>query len=295
MLVYGLPIYSSLLLAGVLLRYRQMVLAWYTTDEGLGNYYVAMNFNNFMTVVTSPISTMLLPSFSKLEKSDELRGFLRYSVKYILFVVVPLSFLVSAVSRDLVRIFYGPEFSLAPSYLAIYILTYSYSVFTLVLGNFFKGTGRVKTFLKATAVGFAAALPLTLALVSMWKVVGLAVSIFISDVITLAYLYREARGKLGISIGVGDPIRIFSAAAFSFAVTFLFGMKFQIALTILSLIVNGVIFVLMYMVASALMGVLRREDLTNLRLAFKGTPFTPIINGLLALYEGITYYLGILG
>jgi hypothetical protein len=144
------------------------------------------------------------------------------------------------------------------------------------------------------AVGFAAALPLTLVLVSIWKVVGLAASIFISDIITLALLYREARGKHGISIGIGDAMRIFSASALSFAVTFLFGMKFQISSTILSLIVNGVIFVLTYLVASALMGVLRREDLANLRLAFRGTPFTPIINRLLALYEGITSSLGIL-
>jgi O-antigen/teichoic acid export membrane protein len=295
MLSYGLPIYSTIFITGAIARYQQMVLAWFTTNAELGNYYVAVNFMSLMTIVSLPLGTMLLPSFSKLEgEPGQLRGFLGYSVKYTLYVVAPISFLISSVSGDLVRLFYGPEFSLAPSYLAVYALAFSCSAFALVLGNFFKGTGRVRVFLYATLVGFAASLPLTFLMVSRWKVIWLAYALFIVDIITFAYLYREARAKHGIRIGVGDPVRIFLAAILSFAVAYIFKTLFQMDPAILSLVVNGVIFLLSYLVASTLMGVMRREDLDNLRLAFRETPFTPIIDKLLALYEGITSSLGIL-
>jgi O-antigen/teichoic acid export membrane protein len=295
MLGYGLPIYSSAFLAMVLSRYQQAVLAWYTTNAEIGNFMVAVNFTSFMTILTGPINTMLLPSFSKLEKDgSEIRGFLRYSIKYTLFIVTPMSFLVASASRDLVRLFYGLEYASAPSYLAIYSLTFAYAAFWIILGNFFNGIGQVRIFLKATSVKLLASLPLALIFVNQWKVMGLVASMFISDFLSIGYIYHEAKAKYGVSIDPKDPLRIFTSSIGSAFIVILFNTKFPINSTILSLALNVTIFAVSYVMASMLMRTLRGEDMANLRTAFRETPFHNILEKLLSLYERINSSLQVL-
>lgn len=296
MLSYGLPLYSSTLLTVVLTRYQQVVLAWYASNVEIGNYMVAVNFATFITILTGPINTMLLPSFSKLEKDEsEMRGFLRYSTKYALFIVAPMAFLVASASHDLVNLFYGLEYALAPSYLAIYSLTFSYMIFWIILGNFFSGIGQVKIYLNATFVKFLSSLPLALIFISQWKVMGLVASMFVSDFSSIVYIYYKAKTKYGVSIDPKDPLKIFFSSIISSLILFFFNMKFPISITILSLILNIIIFALSYIMVSMLMGTLRREDMDNLRLAFRETPLRNILEELLSLYEKIASSLGVLG
>jgi len=56
-----------------------------------------------------------------------------------LLVIVPVSVLVALVSRDLVYLVYGSQYSLAPFYLTLWVLTYLYMGFSLVVGSFLMG------------------------------------------------------------------------------------------------------------------------------------------------------------
>lgn len=153
------------------------------------------------------------------EKSD-LKTFYNYSMKYTLLIAVLASFLVAVTSSDLVQLFYGPGYTLAPSFLTIYILTLSYSAFNMVLGNLFNGTGEVRVYIKTVLLKFLASLPLALLLTSHFKVFGLTASIAISDVASLAYACRQARSKYAVSMGAESSLKrvMFKETRLSFIV-----------------------------------------------------------------------------
>lgn len=90
----------------------------------------------------------------------------------------------------------------------------------------------MRIFLKASFVKFMASLPLASIFVNQWKVTGLMASMFISDFLSIAYIYREAKTRHGVSIDPKDPIRIFPSSIISAIVIFLFNMKPPISITI---------------------------------------------------------------
>jgi len=295
MLRYGLPLYSSVFLISLLTRYQSALLAWYTTDLEIGNYSIAQNFTSFVTILTLPVSTMLLPSFSKLEeKKEDLRKFFNYSIKYTLFITVPACFVVAISSRDLVQLFYGSEYSIAPSYLTIYILAFLYTTFTIVLGNLFTGTGEVYTYLKAIFVKFLASLPLSFILISYHRVFGLIASNIISDLVLLLYAYHKANTRYRVSIDAKGSLIIFLNSFFSATAAFLITAKLSSHSYIVDLLLNGVVFLICYLILSPLTGSIHREDFQNLKNMSSETYFASPIKKVLSLYEHLATSLKIL-
>jgi len=287
MLNYGFPIYSSAFLMGLLARYQSAVLAWHASNAEIGNYGIAQNFTSLVTVLTFPVSTMLLSSFSKLDEKGDLRKLFGYSVKYAQLIAVPACFLVAVTSRDLVELFYGSEYSMAPSYLTVYILTFSYSVFTIVLGNLFNGTGEVRIYFKTVLVKFLASMPLALILISYYRVFGMIASIIVSDLILLAYSYHKARERYAVGIDARGSIRIFSVSMLSAAAVLLLGMKLPTISSLVKVLLNGSVFLVIYLTVSWLVGAIGREDIGNLREMLKETPLAPIAEKILSLYEDL--------
>ena len=164
---FGVPLYSSVLLLSFLGQFQSMVLAWFTSDFEIGNYMVASNFLSLLGVLAAPISTALFPAFSKFDlnrEKDELKKFFKYSLKYILLVIVPASVFVALVSKDLVYFVYGPQYSLAPFYLTLLVLTYLYMGFSLVVSSFFNGVGRTDISFRVGLVNCFVEIPLGLLL-----------------------------------------------------------------------------------------------------------------------------------
>jgi len=110
MVRFGFPLFSSGLLLSFLSQFQMLVLAWFVSDFEIGNFRAASNFLSLLGVLVVPISTALFPAFSKFDlnsEKGELGRFFRYSLRYILLVIVPASVLVALVSRDLVYFVYG--------------------------------------------------------------------------------------------------------------------------------------------------------------------------------------------
>jgi len=295
MLSYGFPIYSSAFLMSLFARYQSAVLAWHTSDIEIGNYNIAQNFTSLVTVLTFPISATLLPSFSKLDKEkSDLKKFYDYSVKYTLLIAVPASFLVAVTSRDLVQLFYGPKYSMAPAYLTIFILTFSYSAFTIVLGNLFNGTGEVNVYFKVILAKLITSLPLTFILTSHLRVFGLIASSAISDLVLLVYAYQKARIKYDIRTNVKGLLTIFLASILSASAVLLFRMEFSVNSSLVNLLLNGTVFLVFFLILSPLLGAIEREDISNLRVMFQETHLASLVEKVLYLYEHLTISLRIL-
>jgi O-antigen/teichoic acid export membrane protein len=282
---FGVPLYSSVLLLSFLGQFRSMVLAWFTSDFEIGNYMVASNFLSLLSVLAIPISTALFPAFSKFDlnkERGELRKFFRYSLKYILLVIVPASMLVALISKDLVYFLYGVKYSLAPFFLTLLVLTYLYIGFSLVVSSFFNGIGRTEISFRISLMNCFVGVPLGLVLTMFYGVPGLIVSMIISGVTSLAYALRVAVCRFGMSFDVKSVVKIYLAAFLSAIPVFVVVTYFSLFGCLVNLFLAVMIFVGFYLVLVPVMGAIKEEDIDNLRNIFgKIKMLAPFIDVLL--------------
>jgi len=126
LLHYGAPLYASVLLTGLIPLFQSIVLAAFTTDADIGNYRAATNFITLVTLITIPITTALLPAFSRLDSSSSgrIKLFFKLANKYTAAIVLVMTFLILLLSNQIVEAVYGVTYESAALYLATHVLLY---------------------------------------------------------------------------------------------------------------------------------------------------------------------------
>jgi len=125
-------------------------------------------------------------------------------------------------------------------------------------------------------------------------VFGLIASSAISDLVLLAYAYRQARIKYGISTDAKGSLAIFLASVLSASAVLLFRMEFSFNSNLVNLLLNGTVFPVCFLIISPIMGAIEREDISDLRLMFQETHLASHVEKVLYLYEHLTTSLKIL-
>ena len=138
MILYGFPLYLSVIVVTVTNQYNYVVLARFVSDAEIGGFMVALNVTAIITLFVVPVSTVLFPAFSRVEASD--RDFLprvfELAVRYSVLLIVPVSIFVSIYSNELVLLLYGPGFVHAGEYLGLYAVLYVVFPLGLVVRSF---------------------------------------------------------------------------------------------------------------------------------------------------------------
>ena len=134
-LKYGLPISIGGIITGFLTQFYTFILAIFVANDALiGNYSVAQNFVVLISFFATPVTTMLLPAFSKLDyqkDKDVLKNVFQYSVKYAALIVVPVSLLVMVLSVPAIGTILQTNMLMHHFILALLTIAYLFSA----LGN----------------------------------------------------------------------------------------------------------------------------------------------------------------
>ena len=271
MVKFGFPLFSSALLLNFLRQFQMLVLAWFTSDFEIGNFRAASNFLSLLSVLTVPISTALFPAFSKFDlkrERVEVERFFRYSVKYVLLLVVSVALFVGVVSRDLVYLVYGRSFVLAPFYLTLLAVTYLYVGIAMVVNNFLNGIGRTDVTFRVSLLNVLVALPLVFVLTMFYGVPGLIVSMIVSGFASLMYGLRVVIWKFGIRFDVGDALKIYLAAFLSAIFASIVVFCFSSFEHLINLFLAAAVFSGSYLVLVPVVGAVKERDLNNLRDIF---------------------------
>jgi len=271
MFKYGIPLYASTLIAGLLGNYHTIVLPWFTSNGEIGAYSVAIVFSSIVALLTTPISTALFPAFSKIDPKDhihDLKEFFLHSLRYTLLLVMPASFFIAVTSGDLIPIFYGSRYVQACTYLRIYSATFILAGLSLVFTSFFNGIGRTQVSLKASLIQLSAAIPLSMIFTALYGIVGFIFSTIVSAACPIAYMASLARREHGLQFDSRRILRILVASLVSCFPTF--------PLTLLSyshvtkLAMAAAVFCTVYSTVTPTVGAIEYEDLVNLRQISKG-------------------------
>ncbi len=290
MLKYGLPLSIGTIVGGFLTTFYSNILAVFVTDDGLiGNYSVAVNFVVLISFVATPVTTMLLPAFSKLDYRNDkevLKNVFQYSVKYASLLVVPVAFIVMSLAQPAIATIFQNRYTEAPLYLALSGLVYLLSIFgSLSYGNLINSQGDTKFTLKLSLLQAAIGFPLSFVLISQFGVIGLIATTTIVAVPVLVWALFFMKKRYGVSVDWVSSAKILASSTIAAVITYLFINMVSFSAPI-ELISGLVVFVLVFLLAALVTRTINRVDIINVRQIVSGLgPLRKPLNALLSLLE----------
>jgi len=245
---YGTPLYVSVLLTGLIPLYSKIVLANFVTDTEIGNYKQALNFATLMTVLSIPITTALLPAFSKLDLSanQKIKTFFKLANKYTAMLIIPVTVLIIVYSSEIVQIILGSEYQLAGSFLATQSLVYFLvGIGYITLAGFYNGLGETKTTMIIGVITFSTLGVLCPILVQAFKVQGAIMAFLIASTAGTVYGMITARKKFGVEYDTLSLLKIYSISLIS-AIPSVLMLVFLPLPRLANFVVGSVLYLLIY-------------------------------------------------
>ncbi|MCS7104632.1 MAG: oligosaccharide flippase family protein [Thermofilaceae archaeon] len=284
LLRYGLPLHVSTVLSTGLMVYQNSLLAWFATDEEVGNLKIAGNFYALLQLVSLPITSALFPAFSKLEKEESGRAF-KFAVKYSALLLAPAGAYACVMSRDLVRLIYGDAYRLAPVYFSIQAVSFLWSgLGTAVLGSFLQGIGESKVVFEAMLVYASAFVPLSLSLALVAGVYGVLVATLASNLAFTLFSLREAL-KRGVSLDWSLALRVCLASILAVAMAGALSLISSRYVVRLAFSMAGFLFA--YGLLAPSTGCLNLDDLKQLEFLLGKTPIGSIVKPILSIEKAV--------
>ncbi|MEM3526595.1 MAG: oligosaccharide flippase family protein, partial [Candidatus Jordarchaeaceae archaeon] len=252
LIIYGAPLYISVLLNGFIPLYQNVILAIYTTDADIGNYKAATNFVALMSILAVPITTTLLPAFSKLNHStnEKVKRFYRLANKYTAMIIIPITFLIIIFSQEIVEVIYGSTYESASMFLATYCLLYFLvGIGYLVLPSLYNGLDQTKTTLKMSLITFLMLAVLSPILAKTYGVQGLIIAFLTASTAGTTYGLYIARKTFKIELDIQIQLKIYLNSAISSILPFLV-LHFTQLPKILDIAIGGLIYLFTYVTLS---------------------------------------------
>jgi O-antigen/teichoic acid export membrane protein len=284
---YGAPLYVSLLLTGFIPAYQNVVLAIFTTDADIGNFRAAQNFAALMAVIAVPITTALLPAFSKLDSStvQDIKAFFKLSNKYTAMLIVPITVLLIVYSTAIIQIIYGSTFASAPLFLATYCLLYFLvGLGYLTLASFYNGLGETRISMMISLITFLLLAILSPVLTSAYGVSGLIVAFLAGSAAGTVYGSYTARRRFHIEFDMASLAKTYLVSIVAAFPSLL--MLRLVSSPFVNLVVGGFLYLLIYVTLVPLAKVVSLPELQMARAITQKIPLLRFIARPIFQYEG---------
>jgi O-antigen/teichoic acid export membrane protein len=298
MLRFGLPLSVSAIASGFIPPFYRDLLTQSLVDYSgaLGNFDVAVNFTVVITFFTVPITTVLLPAFSKLKAEKEqniLRTVFRSSVKYGALLTIPVTLMIIVLSEPLVLAVYGTEYVEASFLLALYCIIFLYAgIGSLSLGNFLNGQGKTEITMRMALLSLGLGVLFGWLFIPQFGVVGLIVATTIAAFPSIVWGLWWIKKNFGATVDWQASAKIFLASMIAAVVTYLLLSQFNASSRIEWLIEafgGGVVFLVVYLVAAPLIRAVDKNDVRSLRGMLSGLgPFSYVFNIPLRIIEKLS-------
>ena len=287
MVRYSFPIFAGTFFTGMATVYVSIILASIASNSVVGYYQAAFNVTAPIGLVTSSISASLFPAFARLEGvGGNIATALRLAVKYVSFLVTPVVVFLIPVSFALVDFLYGHSYSPSVIYLQLFSLSYlPLAIGMTVIPVVFNSVGKTRLSLVTSSVGAFSLLLLApiLALVMGLGVVGLILALSISNLTVAASGLVLAKKNLAAQVEHRVLLGIMTSCVAALLVTYPLNLIPLPA--ILSLFLQMIVFVVVYLTAAPLLHAVKSEDVDLLETSTVGLGFLgPLVRPIFA-YE----------
>lgn len=291
MLKYGLPLYASSVITLIMDTLRNSILSYIADDFVVGNFNVALRFTIILSLFMTPVSTALFPAFSKIGINEELQRFFKIALKYATIFIVPVTLFTIVMSREIIYLFFGRRYLLAPFYYVFIALSYLYTgIGYMILPSLFGGIGRPRFNFYMSLVYSIVFTVSSISLVYIAGLMeyGLLYAMLLANGISTLYGVIVLRRTYKISIDHSELIGVYvasSLAAISTRFLSLFLIGETSILYVARLALGIPIFMILYVTLLPVFKSIDKDDLVVLAdMLGKIKPLKPLIN-ILARYQ----------
>jgi O-antigen/teichoic acid export membrane protein len=117
-LKWGIPLTPTAAIMWIIVVSDRYIVSYFLGVSAAGVYSAAYVMGQYASFVMVPLGIVLYPTISKTYDGgnrDETSNYLKYSLKYLMMIVVPAAFGLSILAKPLLRIFTTPEFVVGSS------------------------------------------------------------------------------------------------------------------------------------------------------------------------------------
>lgn len=282
---YALPLSFSSIFNSFLSQFYTFIIAIYASNFLIGNYAVANNFTVLLTFFATPITTMLLPAFSKLnaeQDKETLKIIFKSSIKYSSLLVIPPTIAVMALATPLVSALFGDKYASAPLFLVLLAINYLLTAFgQLSTLNLISGQGKTGLYFELAIVNTVTGITLAVLLVPPFGVIGLIVTTIIDGIPALAISLLWIKRHYDASVDWVFSAKILFSSAISGLIAYLFVLFVNLSHWP-KLILGALLFLAALFLSLVATRTLKKLDLDNLRvMASELGPISGLVNKIL--------------
>ncbi len=268
MVSYGSPLYVSNLLIGLQGEIQRILLSLHASNASIGNYATAVNFSVFISMISSPIVTILFPAFSKLSfdrEGEAVEKLFKLSVKYTSLLVMPMALAMATLSKDLVFTLYGGGYPAAPLFLSLYMLNYLRSgAGQFVIGALLNGQGDTRTTFRINLLSLVLIVSSSAVLIPFYGVIGLIAAVLFTHIVSMAYWLFKIKGNYGFTVDWSSSLRTLAASVLSAVPVFLFLRLSLTSNPLINTICGGLLYLGSFLLFAPIVGALGKEDIDDL-------------------------------
>jgi O-antigen/teichoic acid export membrane protein len=273
MLHYGVPLSISTLLLGFMGQFYGFMMVYSCSDIMIGNYQSAIQFAIILTFITSPISTVLFPAFTKPDPQKEhqlLETIFASSVKYTALLLIPATLAMMILSKPMINTLFGEKWIYAPFFLTLYVMGNLFSVIgNLSLSSFLTGRGETKMLMKLSFLILLFGIPLAFLLIPTFGIVGVILGNLLAGLPSMFWGLHWIWKRYNVKADFRSSTKIFIAASIAAITTYVL-LHFVTTTEWLRLTTGGIFFLAVYLIVVPLMGAITQDDINNLKAMFSG-------------------------
>jgi O-antigen/teichoic acid export membrane protein len=294
MLSYSTPLSLSVIINSFQAQFYSFLLPifYVTSNSAIGNYGIASTFVVLISFFSTPITTMLLPAFSKLNPQKDreaLQNVFQFSVKYAAFFVVPVTALVMCLAQPAISTLFGTTYPTAALFLTLLAIYYTFPAFgSLSTGNFLISQGKTTFLLYINLITAAIGLPMGYILIMNYGVVGLIVTSILAGIPTTIILSLYWVNKhYGLTIDWRSSAKILFSSAVAAITTHVVISTINLS-SLIQLIIGLILYLFVFITVTIFTRTLNKSDFDNLRGMASGLgDLGKIISRLLTILERI--------
>jgi stage V sporulation protein B len=284
---YGLPVYIAVILTGFFPLYQQMVLAFFSSDIAIGNFRASYNFVVLLTVLTTSITTALLPAFSKLESAtpEVISAFFNKANKYTCLIIIPITICSIVFSGPIVELLYGAEYTTAALFLSLNCTSFLLTILGfLTLQSVFNGLNKTRLTMNMTLINFVLLLVLTPILAPLFDVVGVIVAYLISAIVASVYAVVAAVRKLKMQFRFKSPLLIYLLSTLAALPSLLIMYLIPLS-SLLFLVVGAIVYLAVFLTLLPLLKIMDKTEFLALGQFVTNLPLIGLIAKPLLTFE----------
>jgi len=171
----GLPFFLSMFITALYLRIDILMLSWIRGDMETGLFKASQQILEGLLLIPIVVGNTIFPVLSRIvtEDKEQFGEIYKKSVKFLLFLVLPIAAFITLTAEDIIRIMYGPEEysgSIIALQLLVWYLVPSYMNYINLYSLY--ACNKQKNVLFVIFIGFLCKVALTLFLVPQLGYIG---------------------------------------------------------------------------------------------------------------------------